>query len=79
MSVWDSLCKLQTDYIDILHVHWWDYTTSVAEVMDSLHALVMSGKVLYLEISNTPAWIVSAANAYATLQGRTPFSVYRGR
>lgn len=79
MSVRDSLRKLQTDYIDILYVHWWDYTTSVAEVMDSLHALVMSGKVLYLGISNTPAWIVSAANTYATLQGRTPFSIYQGR
>lgn len=79
MSVRNSLRKPQTDYIDILYVHWWGYMTSVAEVMDSLHALVMSGKVLYLGISNTPAWIVSAANTYATLQGRTPSSIYHGR
>ena len=79
LSLRDSLRKLQTDYVDILYVHWWDYTTSVEEVMDSLHALVQSGKVLYLGVSNTPAWIVATANTYARLQGRTPFSVYQGR
>jgi aryl-alcohol dehydrogenase-like predicted oxidoreductase len=79
MSVRDSLHKLQTDYIDILYVHWWDYTTSIEEVMDSLHALVLQGKVLYLGVSDAPAWVVSAANTYAKAHGRTQFSVYSGR
>ncbi|KAK0652394.1 aryl alcohol dehydrogenase [Cercophora newfieldiana] len=79
MSVRDSLKRLQTDYIDILYVHWWDYTTSIEEVMDSLHALVLQGKVLYLGISDTPAWIASAANMYAKAHGRTQFSIYSGR
>ncbi|KAF9890565.1 hypothetical protein FE257_005696 [Aspergillus nanangensis] len=79
MSVRDSLSKLQTDYIDILYLHFWDFTTSIEEVMDSLHLLVQQGKVLYLGISNTPAWIVSAANTYARLQGKTPFCIYQGR
>ncbi|KAK1145075.1 putative aryl-alcohol dehydrogenase aad14 [Aspergillus melleus] len=79
MSVRDSLRKLQTEYIDVLYVHWWDYTTSIEEVMDSLHALVQQGKVLYLGICNTPAWLVSAANTYAKMAGKTPFSVYQGR
>ena len=48
LSVEASLKKLRTSYIDILYVHWWDYTTTVEEVMNSLHALVMQGKVLYL-------------------------------
>jgi aryl-alcohol dehydrogenase-like predicted oxidoreductase len=43
-----SLKKLRTSYIDILYVHWWDYATSVEEVVDSLHTLVLQGKVLYL-------------------------------
>ena len=43
-----SLKKLRTDYVDILYVHWWDYATSVEEVMDALHVLVVQGKVLYL-------------------------------
>ncbi|KAI9150636.1 putative aryl-alcohol dehydrogenase AAD14 [Paramyrothecium foliicola] len=79
MSVRDSLAKLRTDYIDILYLHHWDYTTSIKEVMDSLHFLVEQGKVMYLGISDTPAWVVSAANTYAIDNGKTPFSIYQGR
>jgi aryl-alcohol dehydrogenase-like predicted oxidoreductase len=79
MSVRDSLKKLQTDWIDILYIHWWDHTTSIEEIMDSLHILVQQGKVLYLGVSDTPAWIVSAANYYARAHGKTPFSIYQGR
>ncbi|KAI0126027.1 aldo/keto reductase [Xylariales sp. AK1849] len=79
LSVRDSLAKLQTDYIDILYMHWWDHTTSVKEIMDSLHILIDQGKVLYLGISDTPAWVVAAANTYAVDHGKTPFSVYQGR
>ncbi|OKL61700.1 putative aryl-alcohol dehydrogenase AAD14 [Talaromyces atroroseus] len=79
MSVRDSLEKLQTDFIDILYLHWWDHLTSIEEVMDSLHILVEQGKVLYLGISDSPAWVVSAANVYACAHGKTPFSIYQGR
>ncbi|KAI0717762.1 aryl-alcohol dehydrogenase [Cerioporus squamosus] len=78
LSVEESLKKLRTTYIDILYLHWWDYTTSIEEIMNGLHALVMAGKVLYLGISDTPAWIVSSANRYARMSGRTPFVVYQG-
>lgn len=47
--------------------------------MDSLHILIEQGKVLYLGVSDAPAWIVSAANIYAQDRGKTPFSVYQGR
>lgn len=79
LSVHDSLKKLKTDYIDLFYIHWWDWTTSIEEVMDSLHVLVEQGKVLYLGISDSPAWVVSAANAYAKSHGKTPFSVYQGK
>ncbi|KAJ2959771.1 hypothetical protein NQZ79_g4793 [Umbelopsis isabellina] len=79
MSVRDSLAKLQTDWIDILYLHWWDHTTSIEEIMDSLHILVQHGKVLYLGFSDTPAWVVSAANYYARAHGKTPISIYQGR
>ena len=46
--------------------------------MDSLHALVLAGKVLYLGVSDTPAWVVASANRYARMSNRTPFSVYQG-
>jgi aryl-alcohol dehydrogenase-like predicted oxidoreductase len=48
ISVEASLKKLRTSYIDILYVHWWDWTTSVEEIMNALHNLVVQGKVLYL-------------------------------
>ncbi|KZV97479.1 arylalcohol dehydrogenase [Exidia glandulosa HHB12029] len=78
ISVHDSLRKLRTDYIDILYVHWWGYDTSIPEVMGRLHDLVASGKVLYLGVSDAPAWIVSQANQWASDHGKTPFSVYQG-
>lgn len=62
LSVEASLKKLQTDYIDLLYVHWWDFSTSIEELMQSLNQLVLAGKVLYLGISDTPAWVVSKAN-----------------
>ena len=46
--------------------------------MDSLHTLVLAGKVLYLGVSDTPAWVVASANRYARMSNRTPFSVYQG-
>jgi aryl-alcohol dehydrogenase-like predicted oxidoreductase len=79
VSVEASLKKLQTDYIDLLYVHWWDYATSIPELMQSLNALVLSGKVLYLGISDSPAWVVSKANQYARDHGLRQFSVYQGQ
>lgn len=48
ISVEASLAKLKTSYIDVLYVHYWDLHTSVEEIMDGLHNLVVEGKVLYL-------------------------------
>ncbi|KAF4622220.1 hypothetical protein D9613_009196 [Agrocybe pediades] len=78
ISVDASLKKLRTTYIDLLYVHWWDWDTSIEEVMKSLHNLVVQGKVIYLGISDTPAWIVSRANQYARDHALTPFVIYQG-
>lgn len=78
-SVEASLKKLQTNYIDLLYVHWWDFSASIPELMQSLNHLVAAGKVLYLGISDTPAWVVSKANEYARCNGLRQFSVYQGR
>ncbi|RXW21698.1 hypothetical protein EST38_g4143 [Candolleomyces aberdarensis] len=87
-----SLKKLRTSYIDLFYVHFWDYTTSIQEIMHALHALVMARKVLYLlilmmsmilllykGISDTPAWVVSKANQYARDHALTPFCIYQGQ
>ncbi|KAF2121104.1 aryl-alcohol dehydrogenase-like protein [Lophiotrema nucula] len=79
VSLAASLKKLQTDYIDLLYVHWWDFTTGIPELMQSLNHVVQQGKVLYLGVSDTPAWVVSKANEYARNHGLRQFSVYQGR
>ena len=48
LSLEASLKKLRTSYVDIFYLHWFDNTTSVEEIMDGLHTLVLQGKVLYL-------------------------------
>ncbi len=69
-----SLKRLRTDYVDVLYVHIWDFLTPVAEVMRALDDQVRAGKILYLGISDTPAWIVAQANTLAGQHGWTPFS-----
>ena len=72
-SVEDSLNRLGTDYIDLLWVHAWDDYTPFQETMRALDDLVRRGKVLYIGISDAPAWIVSASNVTAELRGWSSF------
>jgi aryl-alcohol dehydrogenase-like predicted oxidoreductase len=71
-SVESSLRRLGTDYIDLLYLHIWDGTTPVEEILRGLDDLVRSGKVLYVGISDTPAWQVSRMQAIAELRGWAP-------
>jgi aryl-alcohol dehydrogenase-like predicted oxidoreductase len=68
-----SLKRLQTDYIDLYWVHIWDGITPVEELMRGLDDLVRQGKVLYVGISDAPAWWIAQANTLAELRGRTQF------
>lgn len=72
-SVEASLRRLRTDYLDLLWVHAWDFTTSVEEVMRGLDDLVRAGTVNYVALSDAPAWIASQANTLAALRGWSPF------
>jgi aryl-alcohol dehydrogenase-like predicted oxidoreductase len=72
-SVEASLRRLQTDYLDLLWVHAWDYTTPVEEVLRGLDDLVGAGKVNYVALSDAPAWIASQANTLAAVRGWSPF------
>jgi aryl-alcohol dehydrogenase-like predicted oxidoreductase len=71
-SVESSLRRLNTDYIDLLYLHAWDGTTPVAEVMRAMDDLVRAGKVLYVGISDTPAWQVARMQTMADLRGWSP-------
>lgn len=68
-SVDASLKRLNTGFIDLLYLHIWDHLTPIDEVMRGLDDLVKSGKVNYIAISDTPAWVVAKANTMAELMG----------
>lgn len=72
-SVEESLKRLDTDFIDLLWLHSWDFTTSAEEVLRALDDLVHTGKVLHLGISNAPAWVISQANTLADWKGLNKF------
>jgi aryl-alcohol dehydrogenase-like predicted oxidoreductase len=71
-SVEGSLKRLQTDYIDLLYLHAWDYLTPVEEIMRAMDDLVRSGKLLYVGISDAPAWQVARMQTIADLRGWAP-------
>lgn len=55
-SVDASLKRLQTDYIDLLHIHAFDASTPIGEVLSTLDHLVRTGKVRYVGASNFSGW-----------------------
>ncbi|CNE70123.1 aldo/keto reductase [Mycobacterium tuberculosis] len=71
-AVETSLRRLNTDYIDLLYLHVWDFTTPVEEILRGLDDLVRQGKILYVGISNAPAWQVSRMQTIADLRGWSP-------
>jgi len=71
-SVEASLRQLDTDRIDLMYLHAWDFTTSPEEVMRALDDLVRAGKILYVGICNTPAWRVAQLQTIADLRGWSP-------
>lgn len=74
LSLEQSLKRLRTDYIDIYWVHLWDRHTPIDETMRALDDAVRVGKILYVGISDAPAWVVAQANTLAHWRGWTPFA-----
>jgi len=75
----ESLKRLQTTYIDLFYVHFWDFATPTEEIMRGLDDLVRMGKINYIAVSDTPAWEVARANTMADLRGWSQFIAYQGR
>jgi aryl-alcohol dehydrogenase-like predicted oxidoreductase len=67
-----SLRRLDTDRVDLYWVHIWDPNTPVDETMRALDDAVRAGKVLYVGVSDTPAWVASRANTLAEWRGWSP-------
>ncbi|TDQ08430.1 aldo/keto reductase [Pedobacter metabolipauper] len=72
-SLENSLRRLQTDYIDLYWMHAFDEFTPIEETMSALNDLVVSGKVRYIAVSDTPAWKVAQAQTIAQFRGWSPF------
>jgi aryl-alcohol dehydrogenase-like predicted oxidoreductase len=51
-----SLRRLNTDHIDVYHMHGFDGTTPVEETLRALDDLVTSGKIRYIACSNFSGW-----------------------
>lgn len=52
----DSLKRLNTDHIDIYHMHGFDGNTPVEETLRTLETLIQSGKIRYIACSNFSGW-----------------------
>jgi len=71
-SVEASLARLRTDRIDLLWLHFWDFTTPLDEILRAADDLVSAGKILYFGLSDTPAWIAARAVTLAEAQRKAP-------
>ena len=68
-----SLARLETDYIDLLQIHRFDYDTPIEETMKALHDLVESGKVHYIGASSMWTYQFAMMQAVADKNGWTKF------
>jgi aryl-alcohol dehydrogenase-like predicted oxidoreductase len=74
LSLEQSLRRLRTDYIDVYWVHVFDRHTPIEETMRALDDAVRAGKILYVGVSDAPAWMVARANTLAQWRDWTPFA-----
>ena len=68
-----SLKRLGTDTIDLYQTHIWDPATNIEEMIEAFDALVASGRVLYLGITDMPAWQFAKAYYHQKLRGLARF------
>lgn len=73
-TVEESLRRLRTDHIDLMFLHVWDDTTPGDEIMRGFDDLVRQGKLIYIGISDTPAWQIARLQTLAELRGWTQFA-----
>jgi aryl-alcohol dehydrogenase-like predicted oxidoreductase len=64
-----SLKRLNTDHIDIYHMHGFDGNTPIEETLRTLDDLIQSGKVRYIASSNFSGWHLMKSLAIAEKYG----------
>ncbi len=66
VSAEDSMCRLGTDYLDLLQVHWSNPGVPIQDTIEGLSLLVERGKVRYVGMSNfSPRELEEARRAFA--------------
>jgi aryl-alcohol dehydrogenase-like predicted oxidoreductase len=68
-----SLKRLNTDYIDVYHLHGFDATTPVDEVLSTLDTMVRAGKVRYIACSNFSGWHLMKSLSVSERYGWTKY------
>jgi aryl-alcohol dehydrogenase-like predicted oxidoreductase len=76
-SIEGSLRRLNTDYVDIYHLHGFDALTPVEEVLDTLTTFVREGKVRYIACSNFSGWHLMKSLAVADRYGWTRYVAHQ--
>ena len=72
----DSLRRLNTDYIDLLQIHWHDKTTSIEEPMRALEKLIQDGKIRAAGVCNYQAeWMEEAEKTISLASNQVPYSM----
>lgn len=64
-----SLKRLQTDYVDVYWLHFWDMVTPVEEVLETFVDLIRAGKIRYYGLSDVPAWYMTRMATLAAERG----------
>ncbi|HUH61573.1 MAG TPA: aldo/keto reductase [Terracidiphilus sp.] len=76
-SIEGSLRRLNTDYVDIYHLHGFDALTPVEEVLDTLTTFVRDGKVRYIACSNFSGWHLMKSLGVADRYGWTRYVAHQ--
>jgi aryl-alcohol dehydrogenase-like predicted oxidoreductase len=72
-----SLRRLDTDYIDIYHLHCFDAMTPIEEVQQTLNEFVREGKIRYIACSNFSGWHLMKSLAIADRYGWPRFVAHQ--
>ena len=57
----ESLRKLQTDYVDLLLIHWRNSDFPLEETLQEMLQLVQQGKTRWIGVSNFPVSLMEKA------------------
>ncbi|MDF3829413.1 MULTISPECIES: aldo/keto reductase [unclassified Pseudocitrobacter] len=72
-SIDDSLKRLGMEYVDLLQIHRWDYSTPIEETLEALNDVVKAGKARYIGASSMHARQFAHALALQKQHGWAPF------